>query len=769
MIELCKNSIWLSYLSVLLVCACQVLNSAESGKGWRIGVALDIMDRYEVENASEIFGTFSAEYTCTGQNKGSFDGNDILRLPGRDLSGVLAIRFHYASDMAGTGSVQVVAVSPADGRERILAITSKLEESGGWQNCISKDITLSDTVSGIWDLELRGDGSHRIDFDFVELLGTTGGPVCGNGQVEDGEECDDGNDIDNDTCRNDCTLNDCGSGTMAAMDQERKDCGGVDGGTGGGGGGPLHDLYPDAPSSYDVYVRRGNEITTTSGNRGRRRHEPSCIAGQLGAGPDTCDFDNYHFMYWVRNTRTIDWTISDYVAAGTSRIRIQIDMKSRHANGGPAHLRCFTEFGTVSSFYHNYAMQPVGNDASLWVHEITQFRDSTDQGAARPFRVGDIMQCEVTLQWQDLANQGFQANYYSRRIRYRVGIGGLVAHNSDPNVGPISDTADNLVAGYTTDTVRVTGERARSFMQFALNGQHDGLELFLRGRRVFRTSWTDGKHHDPTGTSDPLPEQPTFTELALGVTPQIAQSEARCSNCHVNDGNGPRFSGMQFGTPALIGLGLLEAISVADIEYNAAEQERDGDPLTNGQINVQTRNGIEYAGRFGWRADAINIRESVVRAMQNEMGIANPPAQQVDELATYVQLLAVPAPRSSNVFAMPGFARFNQFGCQRCHTKRWYTTGRHPRVELRRQRIRPLTDMLTHDLGDGTRFRTTPLWAFGLKHIVRGQHRYWHDGSAASVHEAIQRHGGEAANTRAAYNAAPSAHKQALIEFLLAL
>ena len=33
--------------------------------------------------------------------------------------------------------------------------------------------------------------------------------VCGNGLVEDGEECDDGNDIDTDDCRNDCTRGLC--------------------------------------------------------------------------------------------------------------------------------------------------------------------------------------------------------------------------------------------------------------------------------------------------------------------------------------------------------------------------------------------------------------------------------------------------------------------------------------------------------------------------------------------------------------------------------
>ncbi len=45
-------------------------------------------------------------------------------------------------------------------------------------------------------------------------------PECGNGKVESGEACDDGNDVDDDACRNDCTKNEqvdspeCGNGKV---------------------------------------------------------------------------------------------------------------------------------------------------------------------------------------------------------------------------------------------------------------------------------------------------------------------------------------------------------------------------------------------------------------------------------------------------------------------------------------------------------------------------------------------------------------------------
>jgi len=41
-------------------------------------------------------------------------------------------------------------------------------------------------------------------------------PVCGNGVVEDGEACDDGNDDDTDACLTTCVAARCGDGIVHA-------------------------------------------------------------------------------------------------------------------------------------------------------------------------------------------------------------------------------------------------------------------------------------------------------------------------------------------------------------------------------------------------------------------------------------------------------------------------------------------------------------------------------------------------------------------------
>lgn len=558
------------------------------------------------------------------------------------------------------------------------------------------------------------------------------------------------------------------------------------GGSGGGGaaGSPAtetvpEDLFPEAPALPTTVHQEGDLLVTRVADRGRRRHEPSCIADALGAGPDTCDFDNYHFMYWTHGARTLEWTLVDGVASGGGAIRIEIDMKSPHAQNGAnaaqnvPNLRCFTQYGTVTGFYQNYAMQPAlggGATATRFTHTITSHSDSNAQGASRALAVGDLLDCEVTMRWQELVDRGFQANYYSRRIRYAVGRGGLLGVNRDPNVGPVSVHEDQLLGGGTTDSVRAPGERGRSFMQFALNGSHDELVAFLDGRRLFRTSFIDGAHHDPTGTTDPAPAQPTFIEAALGVTPGIAESAARCSSCHVNDGNGPRFAGMERATPALLGVGLLEAILVEDLLENEAAQATDGDPATQGRLRREEREGHVYAGRFGWLADAITVEEQVARALEREMGVdlAALPAGFLRDLTSYVSLLAVPAPRATDLWATPGAARFASLGCANCHLTRSYVTGPHPLQSLRAQTIKPLTDLLVHDLGAGD-VRTTPLWGLGLKTTVRGEARYWHDDEKTSLEGAIEAHGGEGATSRAAFRGASATERAELLAFLEAL
>ncbi|MDC0717908.1 DUF4215 domain-containing protein [Nannocystis bainbridge] len=58
---------------------------------------------------------------------------------------------------------------------------------------------------------------------------TTGGPKCGDGQLDPGELCDDGNVLNNDACTNSCKFATCGDGFVLAGTEECDDGNGIDG------------------------------------------------------------------------------------------------------------------------------------------------------------------------------------------------------------------------------------------------------------------------------------------------------------------------------------------------------------------------------------------------------------------------------------------------------------------------------------------------------------------------------------------------------------
>jgi len=71
---------------------------------------------------------------------------------------------------------------------------------------------LSQGAFSLIDLQQCIFDSHRLADPPLLEVSFPSDPVCGNGFLESGEECDDGNDSNADSCLNDCTLASCGDG-----------------------------------------------------------------------------------------------------------------------------------------------------------------------------------------------------------------------------------------------------------------------------------------------------------------------------------------------------------------------------------------------------------------------------------------------------------------------------------------------------------------------------------------------------------------------------
>lgn len=256
--------------------------------------------------------------------------------------------------------------------------------------------------------------------------------------------------------------------------------------------------------------------------------------------------------------------------------------------------------------------------------------------------------------------------------------------------------------------------------------------------------------------------------------------------------------------PPVFGLGLLEAVSEADILRYADEHDANGDGISgrpNYVWDVVAHKPV--IGRFGWKANQPNLLQQAAAAYNGDMGVTSslfpkencdgaPGCSSVDipdiddetlrATAFYTRTLAVPAPRTTTDKTVSrGRVVFAEAGCASCHRPAMRTSVVADAPELSNQTISAFTDLLLHDMGEelsdnrpdylatGREWRTPPLWGIGLTRIVNGYETYLHDGRARTLLEAIMWHGGEAARARDYVRALPTTDRTALLSFLSSL
>lgn len=260
--------------------------------------------------------------------------------------------------------------------------------------------------------------------------------------------------------------------------------------------------------------------------------------------------------------------------------------------------------------------------------------------------------------------------------------------------------------------------------------------------------------------------------------------------------------------PAMIGLGLLEAIPESDILALANTQDKNTDGISgkaNRVMDVVT--GKSVLGRFGWKAGQPTVKQQSAGAFNGDLGITSSlfpedgctasqtacdqapnggKPELTDEILEFVNFyastLAVPARRDVNdAQVQAGEQLFRQANCQSCHVETFVTGTDTAIKELANQTIHPYTDLLLHDMGEGLadnrpehlangrEWRTPPLWGIGLVEDVNGHTRFLHDGRARNLMEAVLWHGGEARASRDAVLAMTTSERKALVRFLQSL
>lgn len=584
-----------------------------------------------------------------------------------------------------------------------------------------------------------------------------------------------------------------------------------------------------SPSDVAPIVTRRDDgtLVTRIAGRVRNRHE---LEGT---------FNTFGPLYF--ENRWFELVIEDHVARGEDRVEVIYRPAAMPSTFGPTtNIRYWKIDGNGNVFHRNTDLTRTGEREQR--HTITgNARES------RAMRDGDVLELElgIFLAGMNPGDPGAiegRTSYYSDTFRYRVGVGGLTSENTDPSGRPGPTEDARLVGELTIPWLYADEEHA--YGQLALHTQPEHAPRWLEGRRLFRSDFGDGSHSEPGN--------PPLTSIAGMLGPHFNTN--RCVSCHEHDARStlpnvgevlrtvavkayggdygsqlqpteaevrldgfdesvvvladgtevtlrrPRLAVPELGGTTvsvrvarqLVGLGLLEAIPEDTIVARADPEDCDGDGIS-GRASVieDPRDGARRLGRFGWKAEKIDLPHQVADALQADFGVSTsifPESSgdfelsdaDVERLATYLRLLGLPGRRDvDDPNVREGERLFSELGCVGCHAPSARTDDSHPFVELRDQELRPYSDLLLHDLGpnldDGSgtptarEWRTPPLWGIGLLEIVMNEPSYLHDGRARSLLEAVLWHGGEAAAAQARVVALDRTQREQLLAFLRSL
>lgn len=261
--------------------------------------------------------------------------------------------------------------------------------------------------------------------------------------------------------------------------------------------------------------------------------------------------------------------------------------------------------------------------------------------------------------------------------------------------------------------------------------------------------------------------------------------------------------------PANTGLGLLDAVSDADIMAMADPFDANGDGIS-GVPNwvavpayAQARPGAisqgnNYIGRFGKKGGAYDLLQQTANAYNQDMGInssfepydtyshleVDPEVSNatVHDVVFYLKTLKAPVQRNAaDEAVVAGRQIFQSIGCDKCHRPE-LKTGNSTISALANKTFYPYTDLLLHDMGSGlddgyteghaktSEWKTPALWGLGLsKNSQGGQYYLMHDGRAHSIQDAILLHGGESEQSNNTYQRLSQDDKDKLVKFLESL
>jgi CxxC motif-containing protein (DUF1111 family) len=297
------------------------------------------------------------------------------------------------------------------------------------------------------------------------------------------------------------------------------------------------------------YVEADGTLVTYAGFRPTNRH--SREGGEewtstVDAGPG----DHFSFPTFYFQNRTYGLVIRDEVPAGRQKVTAYLK-----PNVGTFINNGFSAFRRLDAGVIEYGWKMgVGFDnkkeGNQRCHAADKIEDlcvaqsindywrSAEEG--RPdklLRIGDKIEM-TPAQFLDHTPGSDKAlidgggiRYYSFEQLYVVGKGMVPWYGVAPKLDsqPLPD--DALLGGQASVSYNYSEEPHRAFQQTANNIGIANMQRFVEGRRLFHTSFLDGKHSESPEVN------PVFTQHANQLGARF--NEVRCLGCHTLNGRSP--------------------------------------------------------------------------------------------------------------------------------------------------------------------------------------------------------------------------------------
>lgn len=463
-------------------------------------------------------------------------------------------------------------------------------------------------------------------------------------------------------------------------------------------------LFPEGTQVTEQiqYREPDGTLVTLIGMRSTERHARE--RGEAWLSPNEADGRYFTYPPFYFQNRSFGLKVRDTIPAGGKNIRLTMLINEGTFFGTTFSLfrnssdPTVTEFGWALNYGFNNLEGNLprcfdGGNEDCYLDVDSYW--NTGPNPHRPLVMGDRIELAPAPRLVEMSESdnrarvdGGGSRYYSFEQLYVVGEGVRPWFGVAPNLDSVPVPGDALLGGETSVSYNYSEEPYRVFQQMANNIGIANTDRFLKGRRLFHTSFATGQHsefptqnpiftahlnqlgsnfnderciacHQLNGRSKPavvgtaldtlsvltgapgnFPD-PTygFNVLQKGavnntvklqrydVTPRFLNDGARVDMhkpVYEFTGVVPQLYSVR-QAPQVIGVGLLEAIDEATILANVDANDVNGDGV-RGKANFvkNPETGATQVGRFGWKAAKVSVRHQAAEAFVQDMGVTSP-------------------------------------------------------------------------------------------------------------------------------------------------